>query len=142
MSNTLAGFNDPLGLPQEPEGPMHMDTNVGDSMFSTMGRPPSFAPSSEAMAKAMEDAKRIRRVVIKEVVSRTYNLSDKKECKQYTDDLKIVMMGSAASTHQVLARPEKQFVSDASGARYIAYLEWVEYQLLEQAVPTVGDKDE
>lgn len=139
MNDTLAGFNDPLGFPQEPEGLTDLNTEVGESMFSTMGRPPSFAPSAEDMASAMDEAKRLRRVVIKEVVSRTYNLSDKDECKQYTTDLKTVMMGAAASTHQVLARPEKQFVADDLGSRYIAYLEWVEYTMLEESVPTVGD---
>ena len=48
---SLAGFNNPLGVPEEPQGPGEIDTSVGESMFETMGKPPSFAPTAEEMAK-------------------------------------------------------------------------------------------
>lgn len=136
---TLAGMNDPLGLPEEPGGPGEYDRSVGEPMFETMGRPPNFAPSAEEMAKAMEDVKRIRKVELKEVVSRTYNLSDPAERTQYTSDLEHIMLGVRLRTHVLLDRPPKQFVADEHGARYIAYLEWSEFRLVEEAAPVTGE---
>lgn len=131
-------MNDSLGVPEEPEDKREFDASVGESMFTTMGRPPSFAPSAEDMAKAMEDVKRVRRVEMKEVVSRTYNLSDEAQRMQYTTDLEHIMLGVQLKTHVLLDRPPKQFVADDLGARYIAYLEWAEFRMVETSVPTTG----
>ena len=135
---SLAGANDPIGLPEEPVGDIEYDRSIGESMFDTMGRPPSFAPTAEEMAKAMEDVKRIRKVELKEVVSRTYNLSDDEQRAQYTNDLEHIMLGVQAKTHILMDKPPKQFVADENGARFIAYLEWSEFRMVEKAVPTTG----
>lgn len=127
-----------MGIPEEPQGPGEIDTSVGESMFDTMGKPPSFAPTAEEMAKAMEDVKRVRKVELKEVVSRTYNLSDEAERAMYTNDLEHIMLGVQARTHTLLDRPPKQFVADAAGARYIAYLEWAEFRMVEKPAPVTG----
>jgi hypothetical protein len=136
----LSGTHDPLGqpVPGIPGGPVDVSLDVGESMFETMGRPPSFAPSPEEMAKAMEEVRIKRKVELKEIVSRTYNLSEPKDQLQYTTDMEHIMLGSSMRTHVLLDRPPKQFVSDENGARYVAYLEWAEFRLIEETVPTVG----
>ena len=139
--NTLAGTNDPLGIPEEPEtGPGEFDGTVGESMFETMGKPPSFAPTAAEMAKAMEDVKRVRKVELKEVVSRTYDLSNDTQRAQYVNDLEHIMVGVNLKTHVLLDRPPKQFVADALGARYVAYLEWAEFRMVEKAAPVTGEQ--
>lgn len=135
---SLAGFNNPLGVPEEPQGPGELNTNVGESMFDTMGKPPNFAPSAEDMARAMEDVKRVRKVELKEVVCRTYDLSSEAECAMYTNDLEHIMLGTRAKTHMLMDKPPKQFVADNLGARYIAYLEWAEFRLIDNPAPLTG----
>jgi hypothetical protein len=134
----LSGMHDPLGQPEEPGAPVDVNLDVGESMFETMGRPPSFAPSAEEMARAMDELRRRRKVELKEFVSRTYDLSDNKDKMQYTTDMEHIMLGTNMRTHMLLDRPPKQFVTDENGSRYIAYLEWVEFRLIEETVPTVG----
>lgn len=137
----LSGLKDDFfgATPSIPEGPGSVDMSVGESMFDTMGKPPSFAPSPQDMARAMEDVRVRRKVELKEVVSRTYDLSDEADRTQYTVDLEHIMLGESLKTHMLLEKPPKQFVCDENGARYIAYMEWVEFRLVEKPVPVTGE---
>lgn len=133
----LAGMNNLFGEPEvdAPGGFGSANLGVGESMFNSIGKPPSFAPSPESMAKAMEDLQHNRKVQFKEFISRTYDLSIPAECEQYVVDMEHIMIGTTMRTHMLIDRPPKQFVSDAGGSRYIAYLEWVEFALVDTPTP-------
>lgn len=59
-------------------------------------------------------------------VSRTYDLSDPKSRKQYEDDVSKIMNCTDGSI-LLLDRPPKQFISDGTSYKYVAYLEWAVY---------------
>ena len=134
----LAGMQDALsGEQSEPIG--SMDLSIGPSMFETIGRPPTGAPSAEEMAKQMEDLRRNRRVVVKGVHAITYDLRKLEDQTKYTTDLGALLSGVAMKTHAVLCKTPPQFVNDANGAGYIVHMEWIEFALIDEPAPTTGD---
>ena len=115
-----------------------MDLTVGESMFETIGRPPVGAPSPEQLEEGMKNLLRSRKVTISGIRVRTYDLGVATQVADYERDVRLVMMGIPAKTHAILAKPPLQFVNDErSGARYVAHMEWVEFELVDTARPTV-----
>lgn len=114
------------------------NNEVGMSMFETIGQPPKFGPSAAQMADAMQRLQVQRKVDMKEVCVRTYDLSNEKELTQYQTDLEHILIGVPLKTHVLLCKLPPQFVSDGNGSRYIAHMQWVEYRLTEQPVPTTA----
>ena len=71
-------------------GPAQMDNSIGDSMFEMLGRKPNFGPSAEQMATAMQRVQTYRKVELKEVCVRTYDLSKPADLDQYQLDLEHI----------------------------------------------------
>ena len=128
----LAGIQDKTG----PLGPSNFD--VGQSMFEHLGQPPSGRLGPDEMAQAMERLQVDRKVELKEVIARTYDLGDEGQHEQYQLDMEHIYLGLQLKTHMLLQREPLQFVNDKDGPRYIAHMQWVEFRLLEEPVPTVG----
>ena len=119
-------------------GGSSMDNSIGQSMFDTIGQPPKLSPSADQMADAMKRLQINRKVEMKEVCVRTYDLSIKEDVEKYQLDLEHILLGLTQKTHVILCRPPPQFVSDDKSARYIAHMQWVEYVLVETPVPTTS----
>jgi hypothetical protein len=132
----LAGMQDEMT--GTPLGPESIDFSVGDSMFETMGKRVDTRPSPDVMAQAMDRLQIDRKVEVKEYVARTYDLGDAEQRNQYQYDMETLFFGLRLRTHAVISREPLQFVNDDVGPRYIAHLQWIEFRLLEEPVPTVG----
>lgn len=117
-----------------------MNNEVGPSMFEHIGRPPKFGPSADQMADAMKRMQVNSKVTMKEVCVRTYDLSNEKELTQYQLDLEHVLIGIPLKTHVMLCKLAPQFVSDEKGSRYIAHMQWIEYELTETPAATTSAK--
>lgn len=73
--------------------------------------------------------------VPKAVRSRMYDLSAPKDRKDYEEDVMKIVKGGKDGTVLLLDHPPKQFVQSGDAVRYIAYLEWVEYEKPEPMFP-------
>jgi hypothetical protein len=134
----LAGMQDEMT--GQPVGPDSIDFSVGESMFETMGQPKRMGPNPDAMAQAMDRLQIDRKVEVKEYVARTYDLGDPEQHAQYQYDMEALFFGMQLRTHAILHRAPLQFVNDDKGPRYIAHLQWIEFRLLQEPVPTVGSR--
>ena len=111
---------------------------TGQGMFDGMlggGRNPAF-PTPDAMAGAMANAQVERKVIYKGTHVGTYDLGDEKEAAEYTKTLDTIMNGLTVQTHMLMGR-DKKFV-ESSKPRWIAHLEWMEFELKETPVPPVA----
>ena len=138
----LAGVQDEMS--GEPLSPNKMDFSVGESMFETMGQPPTPSTRGQAdqMAAAMAAVQVDRKAEVKEIVARTYDLGDATDRNQYQYDLENLHMGIRMKTHEILMREPLQFVNDSKNPRYIAHMQWIEYRLLQTPVATTGGTKE
>jgi hypothetical protein len=109
-----------------------------ESMFG--GRAP-FSPDPEEMKRAMELAQIERKTLFKGVFVRTYDLGDPARAKQYEDDMATVIRGIGLHTHVLMSR-DKQFVNASDGPRWIAHVEWLEFELKETPLTPVGTPPE
>lgn len=116
---------------------------VGDAMFGALGAPDKYklVPDPSEMKQRMADAQYVRRADLKCIEVRTYDLSDEKDALQYCKDREWLLVGMSMNTHYMLHH-EKQFVRDMNPPRWVAHMEWAEFELKEQAVPTVGTPQE
>ena len=138
----LAGMQDPFSGDdtQQPLG--SMDLSVGPSMFETLGKQHSnIAPSVEEMEQHKEALQYGKKVALKDICVRTYDLRKPVDVKAYRADLKSLLLGVTLKTHAVMAKTPLQFVSDElGGTGYIVHMEWIEFALTEEhAVPGVSD---
>jgi hypothetical protein len=98
---------------------------IGPEMRS-MGAPGE--PTADDMEKQMEAVRFTKKVLIKDVQVRTYNLSNPKDVEDYRETyLKLYQM--VAEGKIMFKSFEKKFVSDAEGSRWLLHLEWLEYDL-------------
>ena len=134
----LAGMQDTLS--GAPVAPSSINVEVGESMFETLGKMPNsdIRPDAEEMAERMRRMQLYRKVQLKQVVTRTYDLGDEQQREQYQMDLEHIIIGSQIHTHVLMQRPPLQFINDGGNPRYIAHLEWMEFVMQERPVPTVG----
>ena len=137
----LAGMQDPFDGSASATPMGSMDLTIGPSMFETLGRPPSGAPSADEMAKQMEELQRNRRVVVKQVCSYTYDLRKPEANKLYAKHLGELMTGVTMRTHAIIGKTPLQFVSDGDGAGYMLHMDWIEFTLLDEAAAVTGDRD-
>jgi len=136
----LAGLQDSM----VPAGGQLMtpDLRVGPSMFDTLGRgvPSLFAPDPDEMAAQMDRLRVRRSAMLRAVRVCTYDLSDPAEREQYQLDVEHLLIGQRIRTHVLLAKPELQFVAggETRPPRYIAHLQWIEFELQETPSATAG----
>ena len=109
----------------------------GAPMFPGLTDP--LKPSTQDMREAYEAVQSNRVVRLTNMQVKTYDLGNEVEAKVYADDLKALMLGLQANTHVLVARDVK-FVKGQQ-PRWIAHLEWAEYELNETPVPRVGESN-
>lgn len=107
---------------------------AGPSMFDTLS-PRRPGPGAAALESAAAAAGQTQDVTLREVVVRTYDLGDEDQCGQYTHDLEALMLGVTLRTHVILAKEPLRFV-EAGTPRYIAHLQWAEFELTETPITT------
>jgi len=117
-----------------------MNMDIGESMFDTFGQPPpgALGPDPNEMAEQMKRAQVERKVEMKELCVRTYDLGDPNDVEQYRLDMEHIIIGVNLKTHSLMGR-DKQFV-ETPKPRWIAHLEWIEFTLHETPVAPVGYK--
>lgn len=125
----------------EPMGAGHLNMDIGESMFETLGGGPKtdFKPDADEMAARMARLQVNRKVNVKGVRARTYDLSIDDQRTAYEEILETLITGMTVRTHMILHRPPPQFVANGpTGPCYIAHLEWMEFELDEEPAPVVG----
>jgi hypothetical protein len=111
------------------------DMTQGPSLFN-FGEPKSeFMPRPDELKRATHKVLSNPRVEVKEYVTRTYDLGDEEQSKQYAYDMEMIFFGLKTKAVAIVARPPLQFVSEGGKPRYIAHLEWVEFRHIEDESP-------
>lgn len=98
-----------------------------------------FKPNVEDMEEAYKKATFESKVKLVGYFTKTFNLSNPAEAKDYQKLMKELMDGIAKKTHALLHR-EKQFVS-GDDARWLVNLEWCEFKLIKRRVLTIDEKE-
>lgn len=116
---------------------------IGDTMFQSLGEPNKYKlmPDPEEMKRRMDEAQHVRRAELKCVETRTYDLSDTTQTLQYCKDREYLLVGMAMNTHMLL-NYDKQFVATASPPRWMAHMEWAEFELKQTDVPPIRSAEE
>jgi hypothetical protein len=132
-----------MGVPQQDDAMLSGLSSVGDSMFAGLGSPDKYklVPDPNEMRARMDAAQVVRRADLKCVMVRSYDLSEEKDALQYCKDREWILMGMAMSTHR-LVHHDKQFVEGMNPPRWIAHMEWMEFELTETPVAPVGSEQE
>lgn len=116
-------------------------SSMTGSMFSFGGSPLTAGnPTPEEMEKAAQAVLYNKTVVFKDIDIHTYDLSNNKDVKAYASQLKLLYKGVQARTHVILHH-EKRFV-EGDNPRWLAHLEWAEYELKVKPNPVVGSAED
>ena len=117
-------------------------------MLAGMGGPSMFEnlmPNLEPTAKDMEDqAKEIqyqRTIKLTGAYVKTYDTGTADEAKKYAKLLEEIFHGIQARTH-VIIHNDRQFVSTDGNPRWIAHIEWLEFELKVKPNPAGGKAKE
>jgi len=110
-------------------------TDTGQSMFERLV--PKIEPSAKELEEQAQAVMYNKTVSLKEITVTTYDLSDKKEAKQYAKDLRDLYHGMQAHTHFILFQG-REFVTAGDKPRWIAHIEWAEFALDVKATPTTA----
>ncbi len=93
------------------------------------------------MAEQMKKLEVNQRRYLKGFIARTYDLSDEEQHAQYEYDIENIVTGTNNHTHSIVRMQPLRFVAEPN-PRYIAHLEWLEFQVDTQpaeTIPTTGD---
>lgn len=111
----------------------------GPSLFEHLvPRPEPSADEMEAQAKAVQYN---RTVKLHDLQVKTFDLGNVKEAAGYAKLLKEIYAGIQAKTHVILFS-DRQFVTEGDRPRWIAHMEWMEFELKTTANPAVGKAKE
>lgn len=117
-------------------------------MLAGMSGPSLFEhliPDLQPTAKDMEDqAKEVqyqRSVKLRGAHVKTFDTGDVKQTTEYAKLLEAIFHGIQAHTH-VIIHNERQFVNDPGNPRWIAHIEWLEFELNVKSTPAVGKAKE
>ena len=117
-------------------------------MLAGMGGPSLFehlTPNLEPTAKDLEDqAKEVqyqRTVKLSGAHVSTFDTGDTKQAAAYARLLETVFHGIQAHTH-VIIHNDRQFVNDSGNPRWIAHIEWLEFELKVKPNPAVGKAED
>ena len=102
-------------------------------------------PNLEPTAKDLDDqAKEVqyqRTVKLSGAHVKTYDTGDTKQAAEYAKLLEKVFHGIQAHTH-VIIHNDRQFVNDNGNPRWIAHIEWLEFELKVKPNLAVGKSKE
>lgn len=85
-------------------------------------------PTAEDMEAQMEAVRFTKKVLVKDVQVRTYDLSKEKDVEDYRETY-LSLYALVAEGKILFKTFEKKFVSDADGSRWLIHMEWLEYDL-------------
>jgi len=111
---------------------------LGASMFEHLT--PRLEPTAEDMERQRQAALFNKLVKVKCLNVQTFDLSIKKQAKEYAQLLMDVFSGLQTKTHVILFN-ERKFVEQPK-PRWIAHIEWMEFKLDVKANPTTGKAKE
>ena len=92
----------------------------------SMGRPGE--PTAESMEDEMEKVRFTKKVLIKDIQVRTYDLSSPEQVEDYRKTY-LELYQLVAEGKVMFKQFEKKFVSDAQGSRWLTHMEWIVYDL-------------
>ena len=101
--------------------------SLGGSMFEHLRL--DMRPSAEDMEAEAERMKFNKVVKMKSFFVETYNLGDKTEAKAYAKLMEKIYGGIQAKTHVILFN-DRHFVEEGGNPRWVAHIEWAEYELV------------
>lgn len=85
-------------------------------------------PTAESMEQDMEAVRFTKKVLIKDIQVRTYDMSNEKDVENYRKTY-LSLYNLVAEGKVMFKSLEKKFVSDHDGARWLIHMEWMEYDL-------------
>ena len=106
---------------------------MGQSMFSNIGA--TIAPTASDMEAEALAAQFNRVVRLKNITVDTFDLSKAPHSKEYAKLLGTLFKGMQAKTHVILFN-ERKFV-ETPNPRWVAHIEWAEFEMVETHTPTV-----
>ena len=111
----------------------------GPSMFQHLV--PKIDPSPDEMEAQAKAVQYNRVVKLHDLQVKTYDLGNAKEALAYAKLMKEIYAGIQARTHVILFS-DRQFVSENGHPRWIAHMEWMEFELKTTPNPAVGKAKE
>lgn len=106
----------------------------GPSLFE--GLVPNIEPTAAEMDAQAKAVQFNRTVKLKELQVKTFDLGNAEEAKQYAKLMTEIFHGIQAKTHVILFS-DRQFVSEGGNPKWIAHIEWMEFELKVSANPAV-----
>jgi len=114
--------------------------STGKSMFEHLA--PDITPDPEELEKERDRALFQKASKVKEFQVKTFDLGQAKAAKEYAALMQTLFSGIQQRTHAILFN-DRQFVNSGTGKpRWIAHIEWIEFELKVKANPTVGVPDQ
>ena len=111
--------------------------NTGPSLFENLS--PMLEPDPDEMEKQREAALYHKHVEIKSFNVKTFDMIDQKKSNAYAKLMRELYHGSQRQTHSIIFN-DRRFVEQPE-PRWVAHIEWVEFELIKESNPTTGDKD-
>jgi len=109
--------------------------DTGASMFEHLM--PDMTPDPETLEKEAQKAQFGKSAKLKGFYVKTYDLAADKEAKAYAKIMLEMFHGLQGQTHVILFN-ERKFVETDSKPRWIAHIEWAEFELDVKAYPTTA----
>ena len=111
----------------------------GPSLFS--GLVPNVSPTAKDMEDQAKEVQYQRSVKLRGAFVKTFDTGDVKQAAEYAKLLEQIFHGIQAHTH-VIIHNDRQFVNDAGNPRWIAHMEWLEFELKVKSTPAVDKAKE
>ena len=110
--------------------------DIRGAMSGDGGDPYRMAPSPEELEKQMQAAQFNKQVLLQDIESVNFDLSNAKQVAKYRDTLKMLYKGAQANTHRITFY-DRKFV-ERPEPKWLVHMEWFEYKLKVTPYPVVG----
>ena len=98
-------------------------------------------PTAEDIEKNMEAVRFDKKVLVKDVQVRTWDLSDEKQVDDYRETY-LKLYAKVSENKILIKQMDKQFINDGERSRWILHMEWIEYDLKVTDYQMKRDKDD
>jgi hypothetical protein len=99
---------------------------------------PDIKPNPEELEKERERALYNKASTVKDFSVKTFDLGVKKQANEYAKLMQTLYAGIQSKTHAILFNDRRFIEGGNAGPRWIAHIEWIEFELKITANPTVG----